>query len=65
MVAFGVGNGNPLQGSCPENTMDGGAWLVTVHDGTKRRDNLEIESHKLDQLIFHGCRGNSVQKNLF
>ena len=23
---FGEGNGNPLQYSCPENSMDGGAW---------------------------------------
>jgi len=22
----GEGNGNPLQYSCPENPMDGGAW---------------------------------------
>ena len=25
------GNGNPLQYSCLENPMDGGAWLATVH----------------------------------
>ena len=27
----GEGNGNPLQYSCLENPMDGGAWLSTVH----------------------------------
>ena len=27
----GEGNGNPLQYSCLENTMDGGAWWATVH----------------------------------
>ena len=26
-----VGNGNPLQCSCQENSMDRGAWQVTVH----------------------------------
>ena len=26
----GVGNGNPLQYSCLENTMDSGAWWATV-----------------------------------
>ena len=26
----GVGNGNPLQLSCLENSMDGGAWRATV-----------------------------------
>ena len=25
------GNGNPLQYSCPENSMDRGAWWATVH----------------------------------
>ena len=27
----GEGNGYPLQYSCPENSMDIGAWLTTVH----------------------------------
>ena len=27
----GKGNGNPLQYSCPENSMDRGAWRATVH----------------------------------
>ena len=27
----GEGNGNPLQYSCQENPMDGGAWWATVH----------------------------------
>ena len=27
----GERNGNPLQYSCLENPMDGGAWLATVH----------------------------------
>ena len=31
----GVGNGNPLQHSCLENSMDGGAWWATVHGVTK------------------------------
>ena len=28
---IGEGNGNPLQNSCLENPMDGGAWWVAVH----------------------------------
>ena len=31
----GEGNGNPLQCSCLENPMDGGAWWATVH-GSQR-----------------------------
>ena len=29
------GNGNPLQHSCLENSMDRGAWWTTVHGVTK------------------------------
>ena len=36
----GEGNGNPLQYSCLENPMDGGAWLVTVHGVAKSRTRL-------------------------
>ena len=31
----GVGNGNPLQYSCLENSVDGGAWHATVQGATK------------------------------
>ena len=31
----GGGNGNPLQYSCLENPMNGGAWQATVHGATK------------------------------
>ena len=33
----GVGDGNPLQYSCPENSMDKGAWQATVHGVTKHQ----------------------------
>ena len=31
------GDGNPLQYSCLENPMDGGAWWATVHGVAKSR----------------------------
>ena len=31
----GEGNGNPLQYSCLENPMDGGAWWATAHGVAK------------------------------
>ena len=31
MTLFGDGNGTPLQYSCLENPMDGGAWWAAVH----------------------------------
>ena len=36
----GEGNGNPLQNSCLENSMDGGAWWATVHGVVKSRTRL-------------------------
>ena len=37
---FGEGNGNPLQYSCLENPMDGGAWWAAVHGVAKSRARL-------------------------
>ena len=37
---FGEGNGNPLQYSCLENPMDGGAWWAAVHRVAKSRTRL-------------------------
>ena len=34
----GEGNGNPLQYSCLENSMDRGAWWITVHGVAKESD---------------------------
>ena len=36
----GVGNGNPLQYSCLENSMDRGAWRATVHGVTESQTRL-------------------------
>ena len=36
----GEGNGNPLQFSCLENPMDGGAWWATVRGVAKSRTQL-------------------------
>ena len=38
----GEGNGNPLQYSCLENSMDRGAWWTTVHGVTKSQTLLSI-----------------------
>ena len=35
------GNGNPLQYSCLENSMDRGAWQARVHGVKKRQDSTE------------------------
>ena len=39
-LSSGEGNGTPLQYSCLENPMDGGAWRATVHGVAKSRTRL-------------------------
>ena len=52
---------NPFQYSCPEDSMDRGAWQVTVHGVTKELDmayqlnNININS---EILHYHKERGN-------
>ena len=38
--SLGGGNGNPLQYSCLENSMDRGAWQTTVHGAAKSQTQL-------------------------
>ena len=40
----GVGNGNPLQDSYLENSMDRGDWRVTVHGTVKTRTQLSTHA---------------------
>ena len=44
----GEGNGNPLQYSCLENPMDGGAWWATVH-GVTELDMMEQLHYTLNE----------------
>ena len=47
----GEGNGNPLQYSCLENPMDGGAWWATVHRVAKSQTRLnDFTYHKIKYL---------------
>ena len=44
----GEGNGTPLQYSCLENPMDGGAWKAVVHgvaEGRTRLSNFTFTFH--------------------
>ena len=43
----GKGNGNPLQYSCLENPMEGGAWQATIHGVAKSQTQLS-------DLTFYG-----------
>ena len=49
---FGEGNGNPLQYSCLENTMERGAWQATVHGVAKSRTRLKrLNTHTRKKLM--------------
>ena len=53
----GEGNGNPLQYSCLENPMDGGAWEATVHGFDKSWTQL---SDFTFTFHFHGDFGETL-----
>ena len=51
---IGEGNGTPLQYSCLEDPMDGGAWWAAVHGVAKSRTRLSdftftFHSHALEK----------------
>ena len=52
----GEGNDNPLQYSCLENPMDGGAWWATVHRVTKSRTRLSDFTFTFMVPLYHLCR---------
>ena len=51
----GEGNGDPLQYSCLENPMDGGAWYPTIHGVEKSRTRLSDFTFLLDGLVGSPC----------
>ena len=57
-VYNGEGNGTPLQYSCLENPMDGGAWWAAVHGVAKSRTRLSditftFHFHALKEMATH------------
>ena len=56
----GEGNGNPLQYSCLENPMDGGAWRATVHGVAKSRTRL---SDVTSSILTEGSGRSSGERN--
>ena len=48
----GVGNVNPLQYSCLENSMDSGAWWATVHGVAKSRIELSMQHNNDDSGLY-------------
>ena len=50
--SLGVGNGNPLQYSCLENSMDRGDWQATVHGVTKSQTRLSMHAYQVQLSKF-------------
>ena len=48
----GEGNGTPLQYSCLENPMDGGAWRAAVHGVVKSQTRLKQISTSSSPIIY-------------
>ena len=61
LVYKGEGNGNSLQYSCLENSMDGATWLATVHGVAKSRTRLSDFNFFLSIVPFGGGNGNPLQ----
>ena len=59
----GEGNGTPLQYSCLENPMDGGAWWATVHGVAKSRTRLSDCTFTFTSLSPYG-RKQRITKEL-
>ena len=60
-IVFGEGNDTPLQYSCLENPMDGGAWKAAVHGVAEGRTRLSdftftFHFHALEkEMATHSC----------
>ena len=54
---LGEGNGNPLQYSCLENSMDRGAWWTTVHGDTKSLTRLSTGTAHTCSTAFLASQG--------
>ena len=50
-------NGNPLQYSCLENSMDREAWWATVHGVEKSQPQLNTHagSYQTEEALFYFC----------
>ena len=59
----GEGNGNPLQYSCLENSMDRGAWWATVHGVTEQSDTIDrLSNNKKTMYIRESLESTGKNK---
>ena len=65
---MGEGNGNPLQYSCLENPMDGGAWWAAVNGIARSRTRLSdftftFHFYALEWVVYPFSRGSSQPRD--
>ena len=58
--SLGGGNGNSLQSSGLQNSMDSRAWQATVHGVAKSWTQLSTHSHSLSLSPSHMRRGDGI-----
>ena len=58
--SLGEGNGNPLQYSCLENSMDRGSWWATVHGVLKNQTQLSNYTHTHTHTHAHAHTHNWI-----
>ena len=61
MCGCGEGNGTPLQYSCLENPMDGGAWWAAVYGVAQSWTRLKRLSSSSSSSMY-GCESWTVKK---
>ena len=63
MYLYGEGNGIPLQYSCLENPMDGGAWWAAVHGVAKNQTWLSDFTFTFHFHALEKENGNPLQRS--
>ena len=61
VISIGEGNGAPLQYSCLENPMDGGAWRASVHGVAEGRTRLSDFTFHFSLSCIGEGNGNPLQ----
>ena len=61
LSCIGEGNGNPLQCSCLENPMDGGAWWAAVYGVAQSRTRLKRLSSSSSSGNISGCQNGQAK----
>ena len=59
------GNGNPLQYSCLDNSIDRGAWWARVHKSQRARHDLAIEYTHTQAHYMHPTYGTTDRYCIF